>query len=215
MRLFSFAATVAFATAALAAPASLTVNVEGIARNDAPIPAKYALCQATEDGKSKGGENYRPTIRWSGAPAGTKSYAVVVKDPDVPADFTDAGKEGKVVKEDAKRQLFYHWALADIPASVQEIPGSKSYEAPDFGVKASGSLAKYVDDPTQYGGPCPPWNDERIHHYHFTVYALDVASLKLPAEATAAQVEKALESHVIGSGSVVGTYTLNQALEAN
>ena len=214
MRFVPFTLALLLASAAFAegAPAALTVKVEGIMANNALIPAKYALCQMGDGGKSKGGENVRPAIEWSGAPASTQSYAVVVKDPDVPADFTDAGKDGKVVKENAKRQLFYHWALADIPVGTRAIPGGHSYRAPDFGVKVSGSLAKYVDDSTQYGGPCPPWNDERIHHYHFTVYALDVATLDLPANATAAELEKAVEGHVVGSGSVIGTYTLNRAL---
>ncbi len=207
-------ATFLWAGAALAAPGTLKVTVEGIEHNNAPIPAKYALCQPTPEGKSKGGENIRPAIRWSGAPESTRSFAVVVKDPDVPADFTDAGKDGKVVKNTAKRQLFYHWALADIPAATHEIPGGKSYSSPDFGMKVSGSLEKYVDDPAQYGGPCPPWNDERVHHYHFTVYALDVATLNLPTDITAAKLEKAMQGHVLASGNVVGTYTLNKQLQA-
>ena len=214
MRIATFVVTLFLTSAAVAAgaPATLTVKVEGIAANDARIPAKYALCQASDDGKSKSGENVRPAIEWSGAPASTQSYAVVIKDPDVPADFADAGKEGKVVKSDAKRQIFYHWVLADIPASKRRIDGAHSYQAPDFGMKISGSLKKYVDDPTQYGGPCPPWNDERIHHYHFTVYALDTPSLDLLANPTAAQLDKAVQGHVVGSGSVIGTYTLNPAL---
>jgi hypothetical protein len=193
------------------AGAAMHVTVEGITPG-APIPEKYALCRPTDDGKSKGGDNVRPTIGWSGAPSDTQSFAVVVTDPDVPADFTDAGKDGKVVKRDAKRQLFYHWALADIPATTHEIPGGPSYEAPEMGMAASGSLEKYVDNPTQYGGPCPPWNDERVHTYHFTVYALDVAQLKLPKDPTAAQVEAAAKKHAKASASVIGTYTLNKAL---
>ncbi len=193
------------------AQAAMKVTVEGIADN-APIPEKYALCKPTEDGKSKGGENVRPTIGWSGAPAASKAFAVVVTDPDVPADFTDAGKAGKVVKANAKRQLFYHWALADIPVSAHEIPGGPSYKAPDMGVAASGSLGKYVDNPTQYGGPCPPWNDERLHHYHFTVYALKVPTLDLPPDPTAAQVEAAAKKNQLGSAAVTGTYSLNKAL---
>lgn len=213
MRMFIWMTTALVASTAWAAPATLNVKVDGIARNDDRIPAKYALCQPTADGKSKEGENRRPGIQWSGAPADTRSFAVVVKDPDVPADFSDAGKDGKVVQKDAKRQLFYHWALADIPAEVTKIPDDLSSKAPKFGVKATGSLEKYVADATQYGGPCPPWNDERIHHYHFTVYALDVDTLKLPMNPTAAQVEKAAEGHVLASGSVTGTYTLNPSLK--
>lgn len=215
MRLATLMTTTLFASASWAAPAALNVKIDGIAQNDARIPAKYALCQPTADGRSKDGENHRPGIAWSGAPASTRSFAVIVKDPDVPADFANAGKEGKIVEKDAKRQLFYHWALADIPATVSEIPADKSSNAPDFGVKAKGSLEKYVADATQYGGPCPPWNDERIHHYHFTVYALDVDTLKLPEGPIAAQVEKALEGHVVASGSVTGTYTLNPSLKSN
>lgn len=214
MRAILVMAACLWAGAALAAPKALTVSVEGLDRYSGEIPAKYALCQPTAEGKSRGGENIRPAISWSGAPASTRSFAVIVKDPDVPADFTDAGKDGKVVKNDAKRQLFYHWALADIPAGTHEIPGDKSYKAPDFGVKVRGSLEKYVDDPTQYGGPCPPWNDERVHHYHFTVYALDVATLNLPADMTATALEKAVQGHVLASGNVVGTYTLNKQLRA-
>lgn len=191
--------------------AAMHVTVEGITPG-APIPEKYALCKPTDDGKSKGGENLRPTISWKGAPNNTKAFAVIVTDPHVPADFADAGKEGKVIKNEAKRQLFYHWALGDIPAAVNEIPGGPSYAAPDVGVPASGSLEKYVDNPTQYGGPCPPWNDERVHQYHFTVYALDTETLELPSGATAAQVEAAAKKHALASGGVTGTYTLNKAL---
>lgn len=205
-------ALAAFGLFTAPAHAAMKVTVEDIAHG-APIPKKYALCQPTDDGKSKGGENTRPAIRWSGAPAATQSYAVVITDPDVPADFTDAGKDGKVVKADAKRQLFYHWALADIPASAREIPGGPSYQAPEMGVAASGSLEKYVDNPTQYGGPCPPWNDERVHQYHFTVYALNVATLPLPKDPTAAHVEAAAKKHAIASARVTGTYTLNKALQ--
>lgn len=200
--------------AAAPSPTALRVTVEGLAENDAAIPAKFALCKATDDGKSTGGENTRPTISWQGAPSGTKSFAVVVMDPDVPASFADAGKDGKVVKHDAKRQLFYHWALADIPATVTTIPGGASSKAPAFGTAATGSLEKYLDDATQYGGPCPPWNDERLHHYHFTVYALDVAALTLPDAPSAKDVEKAVADHVVASGTVTGTYTLNTALRA-
>lgn len=202
--------TVMVAPLAMAAT-PLQVHVEGVA-DQKPIPEKFALCQPNGEGKSKGGGNTRPTISWGHAPKGTRSFAVVVTDPDVPADFTDAGKEGKVVKHDAKRQLFYHWALANIPADATEIPGGPSHEAPEFGLPAKGSLEKYVDDPTQYGGPCPPWNDQRIHHYTFTVYALNVAMLDVPTEPTAAEVEAAAKKVSIAFASQTGTYTLNPAL---
>ena len=63
-----------------------------------------------------------------------------------------------------------------------------------------------------YDGPCPPWNDEAIHHYHFTVYALDVASLNLEEPFGAPEVLAAIEGHVLAQGECIGTYTLNPAL---
>jgi Raf kinase inhibitor-like YbhB/YbcL family protein len=210
----SFAGLAAAAALAIDTPAApaLSVTVQGI-RNQAPIPAQYALCKATDDGKSAPGENSRPSISWSGVPEGTKSLAVLITDPDVPADFTDAGKEGKTVAADAKRQLFYHWALADIPPDVTTIEGGDSEVAPLLGTRAIGSLGHYVKDAHNYGGPCPPWNDARVHHYHFAVYALAIPTLDLGEDATAADVAAAINGHVLASGEVVGTYSLNAAMK--
>ena len=60
-----------------------------------------------------------------------------------------------------------------------------------------------------YDGPCPPWNDERLHHYTFTVYALDVTSLGLSGEIRGPQVVEAMQGHILDQASVTGTYTLN------
>jgi len=197
----------------LVATEPLRVEVENVSENG-PIPEAHALCEATPKGKSTAGKNLRPTISWSGAPKETKSYAVIVSDPDVPADFTDAGKDGRVVKANAPRQMFYHWALVDIPAATQRIEGGKAELAPRFGVPALNDLGAYMPDARNYGGPCPPWNDQREHRYHFPVYALDVSSLNLPPKATAKQAVEAIEAgkHTISKGKVVGTYTLNAEL---
>ena len=190
--------------AAPAKPAKLKLTVEGIDHNQ-PIPAKYALCKATDDGKSDKGENFRPALHWSGAPKETKSYVVTMFDPDVPADFTDAGKDGVTIAPDAKRQMFYHWGLADIPHKINGLPGGEREIT--FAMPAANDLKGYADL-HEYGGPCPPWNDERLHHYHFEVRALDVKSLKLPENATAKQVRAAAMKHTLAKGEVVGTYTL-------
>jgi Raf kinase inhibitor-like YbhB/YbcL family protein len=63
-----------------------------------------------------------------------------------------------------------------------------------------------------YDGPCPPWNDSLVHHYHFTVYALDVESLGLSGDFTAEDVKQAAEGHTLGSAAITGTYTLNPRL---
>lgn len=210
MRLFA----TALLTGLLASPAfaaGISVEVDNIT-DGGPIPMKHAFCEATPDGKSTEGENLRPGIRWSETPAGTKSLLIVVRDLDVPQDFTDAGKDGKVVKADAPRRLFYHWGLADVPPSAGSIPGSPASEAPKFGVALKTDMADYVGHPTNYGGPCPPWNDARLHRYEYIVYALGVDSLKLPEGASVADAEKAASAHVLASGKVTGTYTLNRAL---
>ena len=63
-----------------------------------------------------------------------------------------------------------------------------------------------------YDGPCPPWNDELVHHYHFTVYALDVPSLRLDGRFGGPDALRALHSHILAKGSWMGTYTLNPEL---
>jgi hypothetical protein len=65
-----------------------------------------------------------------------------------------------------------------------------------------------------YDGPCPPWNDEIVHHYHFTVYALNVASLNLPAGFAAADAMAAMNGVVLAKGDVVGLYAQNPAVIA-
>jgi phosphatidylethanolamine-binding protein (PEBP) family uncharacterized protein len=62
-----------------------------------------------------------------------------------------------------------------------------------------------------YDGPCPPWNDERVHHYHFRVSALDVATLGLAPGFTLTQLREAMDGHVLACAVWVGTYSLNPA----
>ena len=63
-----------------------------------------------------------------------------------------------------------------------------------------------------YDGPCPPWNDERLHHYHFRLFALDVETLELPVNYTLADLNAAMDGHVLAEAELVGTYSLNPAL---
>lgn len=199
------------APALAAGSSNLSVTVEGFG-DGKPIPETYALCKPTADGKSAPGENRRPAIAWSGAPEATKSFAILITDPDVPADFSHAGKEGQVVRDGEKRQLFYHWALADIPPGTREIMSDEGDVPPLVGTRAANSLGDYLKDARNYGGPCPPWNDERVHHYSVTVYALSEPTLKLGPKPDADEVAQALKGHVLAEGAAVGTYTLNAAL---
>lgn len=173
------------------------------------------------------GGNRSPHLRWAGAPEGTESFAIVVFDPDVPADATDANQEGKTISEDAERADFAHWLVVDIPAGVTEVAegagsdgvviGGKAPGATSFGGRAgintfTDFLAGDEDMEGTYGhydGPFPPFNDERLHHYHFRVYALDVPSLDVGDEFKLDDVNDAIEGHVLDHGELVAEYTLH------
>lgn len=170
--------------------ALLDVKVDGIKPNG-KLDDKYAACIHTAGAHHAKGANINPEVSWSGAPANTKSFALIVVDPDIPTDFSKANKEGAVIPRGMRRTNYYHWQILDIP-------------------KDKTSIAEGQD--SSYHGPCPPWNDELIHHYHFKVFALDVPSIKISGEATAPKIINAIEDHIIAEGEAVGTFTTNPDL---
>ena len=199
--------------------------------NDGPIPGEFAFCVPAETGHVALAPNRNPQLRWTDAPAGTKSYALICHDPDVPSRGDDVNKEGRSVPQELPRVDFYHWVLIDIPATLAEIAagshsngvtprGKEPGTAPNrHGVQGindyTGWFAGDADMRGDYGGydgPCPPWNDERLHHYHFTIYALDVASLGLSGSFTGSQVLAAMRGHILAQATWIGTYTLNPDL---
>jgi Raf kinase inhibitor-like YbhB/YbcL family protein len=125
---------------------------------------------------------------------------------------------------------FFHWLLLDIPADRFEIAaGSHSLKVTARGKPGPAGpdgLRHGINDYTSwfasdsdmkgeyygYDGPCPPCNDALVHHYVFTVYALDVAQVTVRAPLTGANVLKAIGPHVLGKASIVGQYTLNPRL---
>lgn len=139
-----------------------------------PIPAEY-----TCDGSDRS-----PALRWSGAPDGTRSFALIVHDPDAPkGDFT-------------------HWVLFNIPADFQEIPegaGAPTGSAAigDPGTNDFGKLG--------YGGPCPPPGHGR-HRYYFTLHALDLGQLTVGRGAKRADVEAAIQGHTLAQTQLMGIY---------
>ena len=133
-----------------------------------------------------GGEDVSPQLSWSGAPEGTKSYTVTCYDPDAP---TGSG--------------FWHWAVANIPVGVTELPtgaGTPGAELP------AGALALANDAGTKgyVGAGPPPGHGE--HRYFFTVHAVDVAELELPETASPAFLGFNLFSHTLGRATVVGVF---------
>lgn len=133
------------------------------------------------------GENKSPELKWSGAPKGTKSFAVTVYDPDAP---TGSG--------------WWHWVVIDIPAHVTELPAAA-------GVADSATLPKGAvqirDDygVAAWGGVCPPQGD-KPHRYIFTVYALKTDKLGIPADASAALTGFMIHANTIGKASFTAKY---------
>jgi Raf kinase inhibitor-like YbhB/YbcL family protein len=130
------------------------------------------------------GEDDSPRLEWSAPPSGTKSFTLIVDDPDAP------------------RGTFVHWVLANLPSDRQSLPGKvTSSDRPDgLGGAVNG---KNDFGRNGYGGPKPPPGGP--HRYFFKLYALDTV-LPVQAGATKADVERAMKGHVLGQTELMGTY---------
>ena len=194
------------------------------------IPGEFAFCQPDPTLHVRLGRNCNPQLAWSDAPAGTRSFAVICHDPDVPSKGDDVNQEGRSVPADLPRVDFFHWILIDLPASVRQLAtGEYSREVTPRGKAGPAALhgtRQGINDYTGwfsgdhdmrgdyygYDGPCPPWNDERMHRYVFTVYALDIERLPIEGRFTGAEARAALQGHILAQASLTGTYTLNPKL---
>ena len=133
------------------------------------------------------GQNVSPALSWSGAPAGTKSFAVTVYDPDAP---TGSG--------------WWHWVLYNVPASVTSLAAGAGSTTP--AALPAGATQGTTDFGSKgYGGPCPPPGD-KPHRYIFTVHALKVDRIEVPANATAALVGFELNANRLGSATFTARY---------
>ena len=126
------------------------------------------------------GADVSPSLEWSGEPAGTRSFALVVDDPDAPSG------------------TWTHWLLFDIPPTVHTL--AQGYKAGSVGVSGKNDFGKLG-----YGGPCPP-KGHGPHRYFFKLHALDVATLGLRAGVNASGLKRALEGHVLAEARCLGRY---------
>jgi Raf kinase inhibitor-like YbhB/YbcL family protein len=193
-----------------AAIATLPVTVAGI-RNGGLIPGTFGQCVPASP-HMRPGPNKNPAVTWGKGPAGTASYALITYDTDVPESFANAYKDGPILTaSDKRRDFFYHWVLIDIPTGVTRIPEGGDPVGPagpsQYGLRVVHQAGGGKN--AGYDGPCPPFNDMLVHHYHFTVYALDVPSLGLSGTFGGPEVTRAMEGHVLAKGEVVGLATMN------
>ncbi len=200
--------------------------------HDQPIPADYAFGIPDPQTHMRFGNNRSPHLAWSEAPAGTRSLVLICHDPDVPSKPDDVNQEGKVIPARLARVDFFHWVLVDIPAGTSELAegvfsrevtpkGKPGPEAP-MGLRHglndyTGFLAENPDmagDYFGYDGPCPPWNDSIVHHYHFTLYATDLERCPVDGRFTGQDVLQAIKGHVLAEARISGTYSLNPKVPA-
>lgn len=192
------------------------------------IPEKYCFCAKSEAHHVCLSNNLNPHLAWSNAPEGTQAFAITCHDPDVPSVGDDVNQEGKSIPRSLPRVNFYHWAITNLPANLSEIQeGEYSNEVIPKG-KAGPSTKHgaihgindysvwFANDHDMqgdyygYDGPCPPWNDELIHHYIFTVYALSTP-VQVTTKFTGQQLAEAIKQHTLASANITGIYSLNPA----
>ena len=184
------------------------------------IPGDYSFCIPDPAHHVCLGRNLNPQLSWSDVPTGTRSFVLICHDPDVPSKGDDVNQEGRTVPATLPRVDFFHWVLVDLPASVTAIQAGEFSDTVTARGK-SGPLAahgsrqgvnNYTDwfagdndmrgDYYGYDGPCPPWNDEIMHHYVFTVYALDIDKLPLEGRFGGPEVRAALQGHILAQASL-------------
>lgn len=127
------------------------------------------------------GENISPDLHWEHAPVNAKSFALIVDDPDAPT------------------KSWVHWVLFNIPADIATL---RAGEQPSNFVAGRTDFPAPVDGVWRYGGPCPP---SGVHHYHFTLYALD-SMVNLPAGSSREELLAAMQGHVLAKADLIGLY---------
>jgi Raf kinase inhibitor-like YbhB/YbcL family protein len=143
---------------------------------DGAIPARHT-CD---------GEDVSPALTWTDPPPGTRSFALIVDDPDAPDPA-------------APKKLWVHWIRYNIPADARSLPEGAGNAAPSGGARDAVTDAKA----TGYHGPCPPIGR---HRYYFHLFALDAVLPDLGDQAKRREVDAAIEQHVLATAVVMGTY---------
>jgi Raf kinase inhibitor-like YbhB/YbcL family protein len=150
---------------------NISISAEGFKEGET-IPDEYT-CE---------GKDISPLLSWKGIPAGTKSIALIMDDPDCPGG------------------TFVHWVLYNLPAQTRKLPKAMLLNQ----TLNDGSMQGMTDfGQPGYGGPCPP--PGKPHRYYFKLYALDT-KLNLPPGASKSQVESAMKGHILAKGELMGKY---------
>lgn len=205
------------------------------------IPPECAFAVIDPDTHVRLSTNRNPHLAWDDVPAGTQSLILFCHDVDAPSAAINVNQEGKVVAEALPRVDFYHWTLVDIPVAMRSVaegkfselvtPHGKQGPLVPFTIKngtehqlrqgVNDYTSWFVGDPDMageyygYDGPCPPWNDERVHTYLFCIYALDIPRLALDGRFTGPEARLAIRGHILDEAQLIGVYSLNPQVAAS
>ena len=171
----------------LGAVAFLLLGFSIVAQAQGGMPMQISSSAFSEGGTipkkfTCDGPDASPQLSWSGAPASTQSFALIMDDPDAPVG------------------TWVHWVAYNLPASARQLPEGvpKSDAIPGGGVQGLNDFRK-----TGYGGPCPP--PGKPHRYYFKLYALD-SMLNLKPGTTKKAVEQAMQGHILAQAEVMGKF---------
>lgn len=196
------------------------------------ISAKFAFCRMDPKARVALSDNKNPHLGWRDVPPGAKSLVLICHDRDAPSQGNDVNQLGREVPADLPRVDFFHWTLVDLPPDMLAIAEGEFCDGVlargKTGPEALRGARQGINDYTGwfaadqdmsgdyygYDGPCPPWNDSIVHHYSFTLYALDLAHLLVERTFTAQQALAAMDGHILAQASISGSYTLSPALAA-
>ena len=172
------------------ATSALSANAAGFTLSSPDIKPKTTIKDTQVfNGFGCTGGNISPALKWKNVPKGTKSLALLVHDPDAPT-----GGSG-----------WWHWVVVNIPAHAGELPAGAG-KADGAGLPAGAVQVNTDFGAPGWGGPCPPVGD-KPHRYHFTLHALKVEKLELPAGATAALAGYVVNANSLGKATLTGLYS--------
>ncbi len=219
LRLILFAGGLGLGGVSAWAGPALKVNLEGLNKGRLPVSAAFCAPPSVPP------EAYdvSPAVSWSRGPRGTRSYALIMTDLDVPKDLGAIGRPGTMIAADVPRVPFIHWVLIDIPPSITHLnkgeesagfaPGPRPLGLTDHGRRGANVYSGYYPKGSPlagprggYDGPCPPGNDLKTHRYVTQVYALNVRTLGLDGVFFGETAIQRMNGHVLASGAVTALY---------
>ena len=208
----------------------MRLHIDGF-DNGGVIPERFAFGVMDPATHVRLGANLNPALRWSDITERATSLVLICVDSDVPTVGDDVNQEDREIPADLPRTRFYHWVMVDLAPT----DGGVDEGACSDGVTARGkrepagptgsrqgsndytgwfaSDADMAGDYRGYDGPCPPWNDPLVHHYHFELYALDLPRCPVDGAFDGRAVMKAIEGHVLAQVAIMGQYSLNPAVD--